>query len=112
MSISKTFILIVGEHTKNLRSGACYECSSYNSCTKSCARGYSVDNRSYVDYECYLASSTFHGIKIVVLYNSTKVDRDLCPDAVRYLGKHVAMKHVTFLTSDWDYKAVKDAIDS
>ena len=30
MSISKTFVLIVGKTTRSLRSGACFLCKSYN----------------------------------------------------------------------------------
>ena len=31
LDVSKTFILIVGEHTKELRAGGCQYCHSYNS---------------------------------------------------------------------------------
>ncbi|MDO4842480.1 MAG: hypothetical protein Q3982_07390, partial [Phoenicibacter congonensis] len=40
LDVSKRFVLIVGEKTKNLRSGGCQLCSSYNSWTSACARGY------------------------------------------------------------------------
>ena len=49
---SKTFVLVVGDNTDSLRAGGCQYCSSYNSWTRSCARGHTVDYRSYIEYEC------------------------------------------------------------
>ena len=43
LDVSKTFVLIVGNTTKTVRSGSCQYCGSYNSWTQSCARGHSVD---------------------------------------------------------------------
>ena len=74
-------MLVVGEKTKDLRSGGCQLCSSYNRWTRACARGHHVDYRSYVEYECEKAKSD--GLAIVVLYNSTRVDRDKCPDCIK-----------------------------
>jgi hypothetical protein len=45
LNISKTFVLIVGKNTKTVQRGSCQYCNSYNSWTKSCAKGYSVDYR-------------------------------------------------------------------
>lgn len=108
LDASKIFVLIVGEGTKNLRSGGCSYCSSYHNYI--CRRGHSVDNRSYVDYECEKAIEA--KMKIVVLYNSTKVDREKCPDVLKYKGEHVAM---AYRSTDgkvfWDYQAVKAAIE-
>lgn len=39
-------------------------------------------------------------MNIVVLYKASMFDRSKCPDAVRYLGTHVAMKKPC---GDWDY---------
>ena len=108
LDASKTFVLIVGENTKNLRSGSCVYCDSYNSYQVRCARGYSVDFRSYINYECEKAVEA--DIKIVVLYNSTKVDKSKCPEAVKEKGTHVAMRYVKNNTEYWDYQAVKKAI--
>lgn len=80
LDASKTFVLIVGANTKTVRSGGCQYCNSYNSYTSSCARGYSVDYRSYIEYECDKAVRD--GLKIVVLYNAATVDKTKCPDAV------------------------------
>lgn len=111
MDASKTFVLIVGEHTNTVTAGSCVWCGSYNSNTYSCARYYSIDYRSFIKYECDKAIEA--GIKIVVLYNSTKIDKNKCPEAVRNEGTHVAM---VYKDSNgkyyWDYKSVKNALDT
>ena len=100
MRMCKTFILIVGEHTKRLTKGSCSSCSKRFSCISS----HNTDSRSYVEYECELAVKS--GLKIVVLYNSNVVNKNLCPEAVRDIGIHTAMKcYNTFY-----YPAVRDAI--
>lgn len=104
MDVSKTFILIVGNSTDSVTKGSCSLCGSYNSYTQYCAKGYSVDYRSFIKYECDKAVDA--NIKIVVLYKASSVDKSKCPNAVRYKGKHVAMKK----NGDWDYETVKDAI--
>ena len=108
LDVSKTFVLIVGENTKNLRGGSCAYCGSYNSYQCRCVRGYSVDFRSYINYECDKAVDA--DIKIVVLYNSTKVDKSKCPDALKDKGIHVAMRYKEDGVEYWDYQAVKNAI--
>lgn len=110
MDASKTFVLIVGDKTDCVTKGGCQNCRSYNSWTKACVRGYSVDYRSYIKYECDEAVKA--GIKIVVLYNNTQVDKSLCPDVVKDLGNHQRM----YYKGDdgkyyWDYKSVKKAIE-
>lgn len=110
MDVSKTFILIVGDTTNIITKGSCAYCGSYNSWTQSCARGHSVDFRSFVKFEC--AKAIEAGIKIVVLYKSTVVSKSKCPDAVKNVGTHVAM---WYKGSDgqiyWDYNAVKKALE-
>lgn len=108
LNVSKRFVLVVGEKTKDLRSGGCQLCSSYNSWTGACARGHHVDYRSYVEYECEKAKSD--GLAIVVLYNSTRVDRNRCPDCIKWSGKHVAMQYCKNGKYYWDYQAVKEAL--
>jgi hypothetical protein len=108
LDFSKTFVLIVGENTKTVRSGGCQYCDSYNSWTKSCARGYSVDHRSYIEYECDKAVRD--GLKIVVLYNAATVNKSKCPDAVKNTGTHVAMCYYKDGKYYWDYQSVKDAL--
>lgn len=108
LNASKTFVLIVGSNTKTARSGRCQYCTSYNSWTSSCARGHSVDNRSYIEYECHRA--VVDGLKIVVLYNSVSVDKSKCPDVIKNKGEHVAM--CTYANGHylWNYQAVKAAL--
>ena len=108
LDASKTFVLIVGSTTKTVRSGSCQYSGSYNSWTGSCARGYSVDLRSYVEYECEKASRD--GLKIVALYNAASVDKSKCPDAVKNTGTHVAMCYLKDGKYYWDYQAVKNAL--
>lgn len=108
LDASKTFVLIVGTGTKTVRSGSCQYCSSYNSWTGSCARSYSVDLRSYVEYEC--AKAARDGLKIVVLYNAATVDKSKCPDAVKSIGTHIAMCFIKDGQYYWDYQAVKNAL--
>lgn len=109
MDHSKRFVLIVGNHTATVTKGGCQYCWDYDSNTYSCDRSYSVDYRSYVKYECDKALDA--GIGIVVLYNAACVNRTKCPDAVKYEGKHVAMKHWEDGELKWDYQAVKKAFE-
>lgn len=108
MDHSKQFVLIVGDHTDTVTKGGCQGCGSYNSWTKSCAKGRSVDYRSYIKYECDKAVEA--DIDLVVLYNDTQVRRSLCPEAVRYRGKHAAMVYYKDGKYWWDYQAVKEAL--
>lgn len=105
MDHSKRFILIVGENTDTLTKGGCQYCSSYNSYLKYCAKGYNVDYRSYIKYECEIAVEA--DIDIIVLYNSTKVDKSKCPAVLRNKGTHSAMVYYNDGKYYWDYQAVK-----
>lgn len=109
MDGSKSFVLIVGNHTNTVTKGGCQYCGSYNSHTYACAKGYSVDYRSYIKYECDKAVEA--GIKIIVLYKSTIVDRSKCPEAVKYLGIHVPMYCYKNGVCVWDYQSVKSAFN-
>jgi len=105
---SYKFVLIVGEGTKNVRSGACHLCASYNSYGKYCARGYSVDSRSYIDFECDKAVDD--NLEIVVLYNSASVDKSKCPEAIKRKGTHAAMWKRVGDKNYWDYDKIAAAI--
>ncbi len=107
MDRSKQFVLIVGEKTAFLTKGSCQHCDSYNSHTHSCARGHSVEYRSYVDYECDIAVDA--GIDIVVLYKFACVDKSLCPPDLRDSGRHARMVKICDGKCYWDYQSVKDA---
>lgn len=111
MDASKTFVLVVGDKTNAVTAGGCQLCGSYNGWTSSCAKGYTVDYRSYIKYECNKAVEA--GIKIVVLYNSTYVSKSKCPESVREVGTHVAMvRRGADGKCCWDYSAVKNAIEN
>jgi len=110
LTASKTFVLIVGVNTKSLKSGSCEYCKSYNSHTRNCAKGYLVDYRSYIEYECDKAIS--HELKIVVLYKDTTVNKSKCPNAVKNVITHVAMLFKENGKYYWNYQAVKYAINS
>jgi len=115
LDISKTFVLIVGNNTKTVRSGSCQYCPSKNSWTGACARGYMVDNRSYIEYECDKAKEAYNEGKmnIVVLYNASSVDKSKCPETLKYIGTHEKMKslNLSTWTYDCDYQAVKKALN-
>lgn len=104
LDVSKTFVLIVGKNTLNLRSGSCSYCHSYNSWTHHCAKGRTIDRRSYIDYECEMAVEA--GMKIIVLYNSLFKDLSKCPEVLRYKGIHIAMKNYY----GWNYEQIKQAL--
>lgn len=108
MNNSYKFVLIVGSHTDSVSKGGCQLCGSYNSYGRYCAKGYSVDYRSFVKFECDKAVED--GLRIVVLYNSTTVDRNLCPTAVRWMGTHQKM---IYRGNDgelyWDDTAIRQA---
>ena len=72
--------------------------------------GYSVDYRSYIEYECEKAVEA--GIKIVVLYNSTTVDKSKCPDVLKYQGKHIPMIYYQNGMKYWNYTEIKNAIQN
>lgn len=108
IDVSKTFVLIVGNQTKTVRAGSCQYCDSYNSWTYHCSRGNPVDYRSYIEYECEKAVEA--GIKIVVLYNSTTVDKAKCPDVVKNQGEHIPMMYILNGTIYWNYNEIKAAI--
>lgn len=107
MDASKRFVLIVSDHTNTVTGGSCRYCTSYYSRYGLCLRGYTVDLRSYIKFECDKAVEA--GIKIVVLYKSTSIDRSKCPEAVRYQGTHAAMLKRSCGKMEWDYSAVKSA---
>lgn len=110
MDASKTFVLIVGDNTDSITKGGCQYCQSYNSWTGACARGHSIDTRSFIKYECDEAVAA--GINVIVLYNSTYVDKSKCPLAVRYRGQHIPMQKWINGSRYWDYDGVKKAFES
>lgn len=108
LDASKAFVLIVGNNTKTVRSGSCQYCNSYNSHTKACVRGYSVDFKSYIEYECEKAVRD--GIDIIILYNAATVNKSKCLDEIKAYGTHTAMQKMEDGKHIWDYPAVKKAL--
>lgn len=108
MDASKTFILVVGENTNSVRSGSCQYCQSYNRWNGACARGMSVDFRSYIEYECEKAIKD--GLKIIVLYNATTVNKFKCPQVIKNMGTHIPMLYYQDGSYYWNYDAIKNAI--
>lgn len=84
MDASKTFVLIVGDHTCALTKGSCQHCRRYS--YGRCLGGQLISRTSFIEYECNKAVRD--GLDIIVLYNSTSVDRSKCPETVRWLGQH------------------------
>lgn len=109
LDASKTFVLIVGDNTKTVKSGSCQYCASYNSNYSSCNRGYSVDLRGYVEYECDKAARD--KLKIIVLYKAAKINKSKCPESVKSIGKHAEMYSLTNGKYYWNYQAVKNAME-
>ena len=108
LDASKTFVLIVGNHTKNLTKGGCEFCTSYNGYGHYCARGYCASGESFVDYECRMALEA--RMKIIVIYNSTVVNRSLCPNQLKSVGTHIPFYYDIGLTRYYNYNAVKTAV--
>jgi hypothetical protein len=114
LQASKTFVLIVGKQTKDLRAGSCKYCASYNGYTGSCARGNNVDYRSFIEFECEMAVKDYLNnelSKIVVLYNFANVDKEKCPECIKDYGTHLnAYYYSTDGKCYWNYPKIKEAI--
>ena len=109
LNASKTFVLIVGENTDKLTKGGCQYCQSYNSWAYSCARGHSVDCRSYIEYECEKAVRD--DLRIIVIYNFSSVQRSKCPEILRYRGIHINGYYKGYDGKYyWNYSDIKNAI--
>ncbi len=116
LSVSKTFVLIVGDKTNVLTKGGCQLCTSYNSWSKYCVRGCSVDYRSFIKFECDMAKKDYNdpfvsNYHIIVLYKSTIVDKNKCPESLRYIGIHKTMFYKDNDDYYWDHQSVKEAFD-
>ncbi len=109
LNASKMLVLIVGNQTNSLTQGSCVYCRSYNSKNRTCARSLNVDYRSYIQYECEKADRD--ELKIVAIYNATKIERSNCPEVLRYKGIHIR-GHFKDLDGRcyWNYGEIKEAI--
>lgn len=118
LSICKTFVLIVGEKTRNLHSGACYLCENYrNNLGKPyCVNSFynQIDNRSFVEFECDMALKDYRDGKlknIVVIYNGMeKPNKSLCLDSLRNVGIHIGSDVLINGKIYWNYNKIKNAI--
>ena len=118
LNITKTFVLIVGEHTSAVTSGACFICKYYrkwHTIPPSCIKDYSIDNRSYIQYECEMALKDYKSGRlrnIVVIYNGLiNPIKDRCPELLKDVGIHIGSDS----RNDkgelcWNYAEIKDAI--
>lgn len=105
LKYTKTFVLIVSDKTTTVRNGSCAYCSSYIQLHR-CPSENALDFRSFVEYECDIAVRL--EMKIVVLYNSIRVDKSKCPYVLKDIGTHIAM--IKQENGEWNYEAVKSAI--
>lgn len=111
LDISKTFVLVVGESTTKITKGNCVNCRNYIPTYMGgpkCKNGNSISCKSYIDFECDKALRD--GLKIIVLYNKTYQAKSLCPEQLKNIGTHVAMKkRDAWGNVVWDYDSVKKA---
>ncbi len=105
---SKTFVLVVGTKTKDLRSGSCIYCRNYDWNRHGCGNGWSTSFKSFIEYECDKAKRD--DLKIVVLYNSAYVFNERCPECLKDIGKHLPAYHWDGTTRKWNYSDIRDAI--
>lgn len=109
LNASKIFVLIVGDKTNSLRAGSCQYCESKNHLFETCSRGNTIDHRSFIEYECEKAVKD--GLKIIVLYKSTFVDKQKCPKILRHSGYHTAMLYESYGRYYWNYQAVEEVFN-
>lgn len=83
----------------------CTYCNNYKG--GKCLTGHTINNDSFIEYECKKAVRDRDKLKIIVLYNAATVDKSKCPDAIKSYGQHVAMQKMGNGTHVWDYQAVK-----
>jgi hypothetical protein len=113
LDASKTFILVVGEHTNTVTKGSCKDCRNYSSYFQSCGAGGYADYRSFVKYECEKAArDALEGkMRIVVIYNSLRVYKERCPEIIRNIGQHIPGKCCdAYGRVKPNYQVIKNAI--
>ena len=119
---SKTFVLVVGNNTTSARKGSCvyHECGNkwYSSALGQylcLVTGKSYSTESFIEYECRMAYQAWrrNEMRIVVLYNAAILDKSKCPEVLRRIGTHEAMKsyNPAWGRCMYDYQKVKNAIE-
>lgn len=110
LNASKTFILIVGENTINLTKGCCRYCDSYLPIFPACLSGNTISNKSFIEFECDKAVRD--GLRIIVIYNFTRVYKEKCPEILRSVGEHI---NAYYKTTDGrkclNYSKIKELIN-
>lgn len=110
LAASKTFVLVVGKNTSSVTAGSCRHCSDYISWCRACKREHSIDMKSYIEFECNYAARNIG--RIIVLYNSVRMDKSKCPLALRDKGIHIPALFRGFDGGlHWDYQRIKEAIE-
>lgn len=111
LKISHTFVLIVGNQTKNLTKGSCQYCRSYDSYHLTCHRNNIVDYRSYIQYECEYAVN--NNLNIIVLYKATQKYYNLCPDIILNSENPLHIPMLLLKNNDlyWNYNGIKRAFE-
>lgn len=118
LSVSKTFVLIVGNNTDKLTKGGCRYCSNYVHTyymSPYCKSGLTIDNRSFIEYECEMALKDYQsGLikKIVVIYNGLlSPNKNKCPDVLKNVGTHIGSDKINYDGRRcWNYQEIKNAI--
>lgn len=107
MSMCKLFILIVGDYTDVVRKGYCLYCKNFQYNSSYCLSSKLQSSKSFIDFECDRAKRDYcnNEIKILILYNSSYVKKWKCPESLRNIGVHEAMKS----NGSYDYQKVKKA---
>lgn len=107
MDMCKLFILIVGNNTNTVTKGSCHYCARYRRLENMCFSNKYQNTKSFIEFECDRAKRDYFDekIKILVLYNSSYVYKDRCPESLRNIGIHVPMK----TNGIYDYQNVKCA---
>lgn len=116
LDISKNFILIVSSQTNSRKKGSCQYCPNY-SVRLGCSSNRNTDLRSFIDYECnYVVTHSNNFNKIIALYNSVNVNKNLCPASIKDVATHIPLKHwkTDILGNrkiDWCYQNVVHMLD-
>lgn len=106
MNESHTFVIVVGNNTKMVRAGSCSYCMSYYN--GRCYRGNSLSDESYIEFECRKAVES--GLRIIVIYNSSVIDRNKCPSIIANKGKHIPAYYYVGRECYWNYCQIRDSI--
>lgn len=106
MDLSHTFVLIVGNYTSSVKAGSCVYCAGYYN--NRCYHGYSPSFENFIEYECKKAVND--GLRIIVIYNSNKIDRMKCPEIIRYKGIHIVAYYYFGNECCWNYQEIKNSI--